>query len=50
MNYFTKKLITKITLSLFAGVATAIGAKATEAIWDKVVEEKPRKETDKSYA
>ena len=50
MKWFTKKLLTKVTMSLLAGIATAVGERATHAVWDKYVEEKPRKTTDESYA
>lgn len=48
MNYFTKKLLTKTTISLIAGIATTIGMQAGNVIWNICAGEKARKETEKS--
>ena len=50
MRYFTKKLLTKVTISLIAGIASAIGMKLGDAICDEYSKKKVSKTTDESYA
>ena len=50
MRYFTKKLLTKTTISLIAGIANVIGMKVGAVIWDGCAKEKTRRSNERSYA
>lgn len=48
--YVAKKILIKATISLVAGVASTVGIRLTNMIWDKCTCEKTCEKTEQAFA